>query len=68
MFSSSFWIKYFFRVCHISSLVILCQGIITAKLTGQIQTGHNILYMAAGITVIISGINYIIKDSLTHFS
>jgi len=62
MITGSFLTKYFFRVCHIASLVVLCQGIITAKLTGQLQTGHPLLYMISGITVIVSGKNYLIQD------
>jgi hypothetical protein len=29
-----FWVKYLFRICHIGSLVVLCQAIINAKMTG----------------------------------
>jgi len=50
-----FWVKYLFRVLHIGSLVILCQAIINAKMTGKYNMSYGVLYMLAGITVIVSG-------------
>lgn len=34
MFPSLFWVKYFFRVLHIGSLVTICNAVITSKITG----------------------------------
>lgn len=65
MFPGEFWLKYFFRVCHIGSLVVLCQAIISAKITGEIVSNHKAVYMIAGIVVVISGKKNAIKDSLT---
>jgi len=56
MFPAIFWLKYAFRVMHIGSLVVICQAVIQAKLTGEIVKDHPILYMVSGIFVIISGI------------
>lgn len=56
MFPGMFWVKYLFRVLHIVSLVIVCQAIINAKMTGQISKEHGLIYMISGIIVIISGI------------
>jgi hypothetical protein len=61
MFPGEFWLKYFFRVCHIGSLVVLCQAIITSKITGEIVSNHKVVYMIAGIVVVISGKRYRIK-------
>jgi len=55
MFPGMFWVKYLFRVLHIGSLVILCQAIINAKMTGKYNMSYGVLYMLAGITVIVSG-------------
>lgn len=65
MFPGEFWLKYFFRVCHIGSLVVLCQAIISTKITGEIVSNHKAVYMIAGIVVVISGKKNAIKDSLT---
>ena len=58
MFPGMFWVKYLFRVLHIGSLVVVCQAIINAKMSGKYNTTHGLLYMLAGITVIISGIQH----------
>lgn len=55
MFPIIFWVKYLFRICHIGSLVVLCQAIINAKMTGEIVSEHKFLYATAGILVVISG-------------
>lgn len=55
MFNSTFWTKYFFRVCHVSSLVVICQAVINAKMTGELAKDHKVLYMIAGIVVVVSG-------------
>ena len=55
MFTGVFWLKYLFRVLHIVSLVIVCQAIINAKMTGQISKEYGVIYMISGIIVIISG-------------
>lgn len=69
MFPGMFWVKYLFRVMHIGSLVVVCQSVITAKMTGHTPTGHNLLYMLSGIFVIISGKTYVIKVwSISIFS
>ena len=67
MFPGMFWVKYIFRVLHIGSLVTVCQAIINAKMTGQISKEHGVLYMVAGITVIISGSSTYMQD-LSIFS
>lgn len=68
MFPSLFWIKYFFRVLHIGSIVTICNAIFTAKFTGELVKDHKTLYMAAGIVAIISGRSIAIQDLLTLFS
>ena len=55
MFPLMFWVKYLFRVMHIGSLVVLCQGIISNKLNGAPSNAHGWLYMTSGILVIVSG-------------
>jgi hypothetical protein len=55
MFPGMFWVKYLFRICHIGSLVVLCQAIINAKMTGEVASTHKLLYATAGILVVISG-------------
>ncbi len=55
MFPSMFWVKYLFRICHIGSLVVLCQAIINAKMTGEVVSDYKALYASAGILVVISG-------------
>ncbi len=62
MFPFMFWVKYFFRVMHIGSLVTLCHAFISAKITGEIVKDHKTLYMLAGIFVIISGNYHLTKD------
>lgn len=57
MFPLMFWVKYLFRFCHIGSLVIVCQAIINAKMTGEIVTNYKVLYAIAGVLVVISGNN-----------
>lgn len=59
MFPVMFWVKYLLRICHIGSLVVLCQEIINAKMTGEVATNHKWLYASAGILVMVSG-----KDTL----
>jgi hypothetical protein len=55
MFPGMFWVKYLFRICHIGSLVVLCQAIINAKMTGEEAVNYKFLYASAGILVVISG-------------
>lgn len=55
MFPGMFWVKYLFRICHIGSLVVLCQAIINAKMTGEPLAAPKWLYATAGILVVISG-------------
>lgn len=55
MFPAIFWLKYVFRVMHIGSLVVICQAVIQAKLSGEVVKDHPLLYMISGIFVIVSG-------------
>ena len=55
MFPAMFSVKYLFRICHIGSLVVLCQAIISAKITGEVVANHKWLYATAGILVVVSG-------------
>lgn len=55
MFPGMFWVKYLFRICHIGSLVVLCQAIINAKMTGEVTRNYKMLYATAGILVVVSG-------------
>lgn len=55
VFNSTFWTKYFFRVCHITSLVVICQAVINAKMSGALSQDYKTLYMIAGIIVVVSG-------------
>jgi hypothetical protein len=50
---------------HIGSLVVICQAVIHAKLTGEIVKNHPLLYMLSGIFVIVSGTNRTTQVSLT---
>lgn len=68
MFPSMFWIKYFFRVLHIGSIIVVCNAIITSKITGEIVKDHKTLYMFAGIIAIVSGKYFAIQDSSIRFS
>lgn len=61
MFPGMFWVKYLFRICHIGSLVVLCQAIINAKMTGEIVANYKWLYATAGILVVVSGTYAIIQ-------
>ena len=68
MFPGIFWVKYLFRVMHIGPLVLVCQSVITAKMTGQVPVDHKVLYMLAGIFIIVSGTHWVIKDWSIHTS
>ena len=57
MLPASVWMKYLWRVAHIGSLVILCQGIISNWFAGELTTAaYPMLYMMSGILVILSGV------------
>jgi hypothetical protein len=62
MFDSTFWTKYFFRVCHIVTLVGLSSEIINEKLTGELAKNNKYVYMTMGIIVIVSGTYMTMKD------
>lgn len=57
MLPASLWAKYIWRVIHITSLVILCQGIISNWLAGHLTTtSHPTLYLISGVLALLSGV------------
>lgn len=68
MFNLHFWTKYFFRVVHIVSMIVLSSHIINEMFNEPAPTNSKMLFMAMGVAVALSGTSSSSQVLLTLFS